>query len=199
MSNKIFEIYPHNFNKDKLKIEFKDSNPQEFMESMGKWRRSYKVGEYGNYLKEQIGTTADFDEKNFTEYDKQQLEKTRKSKIIWMKDKWIYREIQPVVHQVNSAAGWNYDWELTEPLQYTKYEGSQKQHYDWHTDSGTNIDENGHIRKISASLMLVDDDKYEGGDFQVCIPKPNGNKIINIKKYFIKYNKTFFKIILYYF
>ena len=52
MSNKIFEIYPHNFNKDKLKIEFKDSNPQEFMESMGKWRRSYKVGEYGNYLKD---------------------------------------------------------------------------------------------------------------------------------------------------
>ena len=52
MSNKIFEIYPHNFNKDKLKIEFKDSNPQEFMESMGKWRRSYEVGEYGNYLKD---------------------------------------------------------------------------------------------------------------------------------------------------
>ena len=52
MSNKIFEIYPHNFNKDKLKIEFKDSNPQEFMESMGKCRRSYKVVEYGNYLKD---------------------------------------------------------------------------------------------------------------------------------------------------
>ena len=52
MSNKIFEIYPHNFNKDKLKIEFKDSNPQEFMKEMGKWRRSYKVGEYGNYIKE---------------------------------------------------------------------------------------------------------------------------------------------------
>ena len=52
MSNKIFEIYPHNFNKDKLKIEFKDSNPQEFMKEMGKWRRSYKVGEYGNYLKD---------------------------------------------------------------------------------------------------------------------------------------------------
>jgi len=52
MSDKIFEIYPHNFNKDKLKIEFQDSNPQEFMEAMGKWRRSYKVGEYGNYLKD---------------------------------------------------------------------------------------------------------------------------------------------------
>ena len=42
----------HNFNKDKLKVEFQDSNPQEFKKSMGKWRRSYKVGEYGNYLKD---------------------------------------------------------------------------------------------------------------------------------------------------
>ena len=52
MSDKIFEIYPHNFNKDKLKVEFQDSDPQEFMKTMGKWRRSYKVGEYGNYLKD---------------------------------------------------------------------------------------------------------------------------------------------------
>ena len=52
MSDKIFEIYPHNFNKDKLKVEFQDSDPQEFMKAMGKWRRSYKVGEYGNYLKD---------------------------------------------------------------------------------------------------------------------------------------------------
>ena len=52
MSNKIFEIYPHDFNIDKLKNEFKDSDPKEFMKAMGKWRRSYKVGEYGNYLKD---------------------------------------------------------------------------------------------------------------------------------------------------
>ena len=52
MSDKIFELYPHNFSKDKLKKEFQDSDPQEFMKEMGKWRRSYKVGEYGNHIKE---------------------------------------------------------------------------------------------------------------------------------------------------
>ena len=40
MTDKIFKIHPHNFNKDKLKIEFQDSNPQEFKKSMGKWRLS---------------------------------------------------------------------------------------------------------------------------------------------------------------
>ena len=59
MSDKIFEIEPHNFNKDKLKVEFQDSNPQEFMEAMGKWRRSYKVGEYGNYLKDYYSKLVD--------------------------------------------------------------------------------------------------------------------------------------------
>ena len=52
MSDKIFELYPHNFSKDKLKKECQDSDPQEFMKEMGKWRRSYKVGEYGNHIKE---------------------------------------------------------------------------------------------------------------------------------------------------
>ena len=52
MTDKIFEIYPHNFNKDKLKIEFQDSDPQEFSNRSPRWRRSYKVGEYGNYLKD---------------------------------------------------------------------------------------------------------------------------------------------------
>ena len=50
MSDKIFELYSHIFSKDKLKKEFQDSDPQEFMKEMGKWRRSYKVGEYGNHI-----------------------------------------------------------------------------------------------------------------------------------------------------
>ena len=34
MTDKIFKIYTHNFNKDKLKIEFQDSDPQEFMKGI---------------------------------------------------------------------------------------------------------------------------------------------------------------------
>jgi len=138
------------------------------------------VFEYGKYLKEQIGTTWGYEPHNLTEQDKKKLEKTRKSKVTWMEDNWLYREIQPVVHQVNVQAGWNFEWSITEPFQFTKYEGTQKQHYDWHTDSGE-VDSGNLTRKISASLMLVNDDYYEGGEFEICLPNPKKNKIVNIK------------------
>ena len=138
------------------------------------------VIEYGKYLKEQVATTWGYNPNTLNDYDRQELEKTRKSKITWMSDNWMYREIQPLIHQVNAQAGWNFQWSMTESFQFTKYEGNQKQHYDWHTDSG-DADDNGLTRKISASLILANDDEYEGGDFQICIPNPNQNKIINIK------------------
>jgi len=138
------------------------------------------VIEYGKYLKEQVATTWGYNPNTLNDYDRQELEKTRKSKITWMSDNWMYREIQPIIHQVNAQAGWNFQWSMTESFQFTKYEGNQKQHYDWHTDSG-DADDNGLTRKISASLILANDDEYEGGDFQICIPNPNQNKIINIK------------------
>ena len=138
------------------------------------------VIEYGKYLKEQVATTWGYNPDTLSDYDRKELEKTRKSKITWMSDNWMYREIQPVIHEVNALAGWNFQWSMTESFQFTKYEGNQKQHYDWHTDSG-DADDNGLTRKISASLILANDDEYEGGDFQICIPNPNQNKIINIK------------------
>jgi PKHD-type hydroxylase len=138
------------------------------------------VIEYGKYLKEQVATTWGYNPDTLSDYDRQELEKTRKSKITWMSDNWMYRQIQPLIHQVNALAGWNFQWSMTESFQFTKYEGNQKQHYDWHTDSG-DADDNGLTRKISASLILANDDEYEGGDFQICIPNPNQNKIINIK------------------
>ena len=134
------------------------------------------VIEYGKYLKEQVATTWGYNTNTLSDYDRQELEKTRKSKITWMSDNWMYREIQPVIHEVNALAGWNFEWNMTEAFQFTKYEGNQKQHYDWHTDSGDA--DNGLTRKISASLILANDDEYEGGDFQICIPNPNQNKII---------------------
>jgi len=138
------------------------------------------VIEYGKYLKEQVATTWGYNPDTLSDYDRKELEKTRKSKITWMSDNWMYRQIQPVIHEVNALAGWNFQWSMTESFQFTKYEGNQKQHYDWHTDSG-DADDNGLTRKISASLILANDDEYEGGDFQICIPNPNQNKIINIK------------------
>ena len=33
--------------------------------------------------------------------------KKRNSNVVWMTDRWIYKEIQPYVHQANENAGWN--------------------------------------------------------------------------------------------
>ena len=74
------------------------------------------------------------------------------------------------------AAKWNFKWTHTEVCQFTKYMGSKKQYYDWHTDSGIEPQPSGLIRKISASLALVDKEEYQGGDFQICQPNPNGSK-----------------------
>ena len=138
------------------------------------------VFEYGKYLKEQIGTTSGYDSNNLTDQDKKKIEKIRKSKVIWMEDNWLYREIQPLIQQVNIQADWNFEWSMTEAFQFTKYEGKHKQHYGWHTDSGE-VDSGSLTRKISASLMLVNDDQYEGGEFEIFLPNPNKNKIIDIK------------------
>ena len=132
--------------------------------------------EYGKNLKEKVATIAGADEKQ-----KEELEKTRKSNVVWLTEKWLYREIQPLVHEANAQAGWNFQWDNTESCQFTKYEGSKKQYYHWHTDSGAHISDNLPMRKISATLILVDREDYKGGDFEICIPHPEKSKIITIE------------------
>lgn len=59
----------------------------------------------------------------------------RDSNVAWLNDPGIYKLIWGFVNQANSAAGWNFDWDYTEDLQFTKY--SPGQFYGWHTDVGT--------------------------------------------------------------
>ena len=61
------------------------------------------------------------------------IQKKRKSDIVWMNDKWIYKEIQPLIHEANREAGWNFEWDHSESCQFTKY--GEGQFYGWHTDS----------------------------------------------------------------
>ena len=61
------------------------------------------------------------------------LKKKRDSSIVWMPDRWIYREVQPYVNQANKKAGWNFNWDWSESCQFTKYkpgEGYFKNHYE---------------------------------------------------------------------
>ena len=58
------------------------------------------------------------------------LKKKRDSNIVWMNDRWIYKEIHPYVVEANQRAEWNFSWDWSESCQFTKYKPGQ--YYDWH-------------------------------------------------------------------
>ena len=104
------------------------------------------------------------------------IQKKRKSDIVWMNDRWIYKEIHPYINEANRKAGWNFDWDWSESCQFTKY--GVGQYYGWHCDSweeaykrdkledGTYPRDHGKIRKLSVTISLNDPDEYDGGNLQ---------------------------------
>tara|TARA_Y100001937_G_scaffold96952_1_gene131883 strand:- start:766 stop:1431 length:666 start_codon:yes stop_codon:yes gene_type:complete len=99
------------------------------------------------------------------------LQKKRKSDIVWMSDQWIYKEIHPFIHEANEKSGWNFDWDFSESCQFTKYDVGQ--HYGWHCDSWDkpydrpdDPNTHGKIRKLSVTVSLSDPSEYEGGNLE---------------------------------
>ena len=99
------------------------------------------------------------------------LQKKRKSEIVWMNDKWIYKEIHPFIHRANKDADWNFEWDWSESCQFTKY--GVGQHYGWHCDSWDkpydkpdDLNSHGKIRKLSVTVSLSDPSEYEGGNLE---------------------------------
>ena len=105
-----------------------------------------------------------------------------------MNDKWIYKEIQPYIHQANVNAGWNFQWDWSESCQFTKYEKGQ--FYDWHCDSwdkpyireNPNDISNGKIRKLSVTVTLSDPKDYKGGELEFDFRNQDPDKKPNIQK-----------------
>jgi len=131
---------------------------------------------YGISQQEQLaltgGQTTKINEgKPLDDKDIIDLKKKRDSNIVWLNDRWIYKEIQPYIRQANKLAGWNFDWDFSESCQFTKYKLNQ--FYDWHCDSWENAyndinDKNRHgkIRKLSVTCSLSDPKDYEGGELE---------------------------------
>ena len=104
------------------------------------------------------------------------IQKKRKSDIVWLNEQWIYNAIHPYIHQANKAAGWNFEWDWSESAQFTKY--GVGQYYGWHCDSwvepykrekmdnGQYPQDHGKIRKLSVTVSLSDPSEYEGGNLE---------------------------------
>lgn len=131
-------------------------------------------------------------------YKKQRLtedEYVRDSKICWLDEKWVYDLIIPYITSANNFAGWKWNVDCTESVQFTKYETNG--FYGWHTDGAsdhpakykryiygvspeklkeddclpdgyvTNESYIGKVRKLSMSINLSPPNSYEGGDFEI--------------------------------
>jgi PKHD-type hydroxylase len=131
---------------------------------------------YGKSQQEQLaltgGQTNKIQEgKNLSDEDLKDLKKKRDSNIVWLSDRWIFKEIQPFIHQANRLAGWDFEWSFSEACQFTKYKLNQ--FYDWHCDSWEapyankdNPDTFGKIRKLSVTCSLSSPEDYEGGELE---------------------------------
>ena len=144
----------------------------------------------GNKQKDYIGWTGTYN-KNMSEKNLKDLKKTRDSNVTWMEGSWIYKEIHPYIHRANVNAGWNFDWDWSEPCQFTKY--NLNQHYDWHKDGWTkpynapnDLTRHNKIRKLSVTVSLSNPKDYEGGELEL-----NNNSMETKKKNkFIKFNNV---------
>ena len=58
----------------------------------------------------------------------------RKSKNFWINHPKVLEDFMVIAKRVNKEAGWNYDIDAIEPLQYTEYSSEVQGHYDWHLD-----------------------------------------------------------------
>ena len=104
--------------------------------------------------------------------DTKDLFKTRNSHVSWIDEPWIYNILKKYIDSANKSAGWNYDWDWTEMLQFTKYDVGQ--FYDWHPDQhhyvypedDTNVNMRGKYRKLSTTLLLNDSSEFKGGELE---------------------------------
>ena len=142
---------------------------------------------YGKSLQDEMAVTGGYGNRPLSKKETKDLKKKRNSDIVWMNDRWVYKEIQPYVHQANQSAGWNFEWDWSESCQFTKY--TKGQFYDWHCDSWdqTYVRENindpshGKIRKLSVTVTLSDPEEYKGGELEFDFRNLDPDKKPNIR------------------
>jgi PKHD-type hydroxylase len=118
-----------------------------------------------------MARTGAYGNKKLSKEETQNLKLKRNSDLVWLNEPWIYKELYPYIHQANKAAGWNFDWDFSEQIQFTKYKLNQ--YYDWHCDSWNkpydkpnNLNEHGKVRKLSMTCQLTDGSEYKGGELE---------------------------------
>ena len=143
-----------------------------FFQSAVSARICDEIVKYSKSIQDGMATTGGYgDPKKLNRQQVKDLKKKRDSDIVWLNERWIYKEIQPYVHQANANAGWNFQWDHSESMQFTKY--NKGQYYGWHCDGWDKPYQRqqgdpsaGKIRKLSVTLTLSDPKDYKGGELE---------------------------------
>jgi PKHD-type hydroxylase len=142
---------------------------------------------YGKSKSDSLALTGSAQNKKLDKKAIKDLKKKRDSNIVWLDERWIYKEIQPYVHRANQEAGWNFQWDFSEPCQFTKYKKGQ--YYGWHCDSWDQPYQrqqgdptHGKTRKLSVTVTLSDPKDYKGGELEFDFKNRDPDKKPNIKK-----------------
>ena len=72
-----------------------------------------------NYRK---GTVGKLDNKSVHDFSKQEMKELldyRDSDIAWTEDQWLYNILFPFIKDANQKAGWNYQYDRAESVQFT--------------------------------------------------------------------------------
>ena len=78
-----------------------------------------EVIKYANAQKEVMARTGGFGDRELNKEEVKNLQRKRKSDLVWLNETWIYKELHPYVYEANKAAGWNFDWDWSESCQFT--------------------------------------------------------------------------------
>jgi len=140
------------------------------------------------FYKPEIAVVGSFEKKDITnKKNLKNLKKYRNSKIVWLNDRWIFKEIIPFVLKANKEAGWNFSIHGPEQLQFTEY--GINQYYHWHQDSWNEPYNKPHEpflhnknRKLSITYSLSDPSDYQGGELEFDLSNSEKNKKEKIKK-----------------
>ena len=116
-----------------------------------------------------LGFARNLEKQPLNKKEIKDLKKKRDSNVVWMSDRWIYKEIHPFINVANKNAGWNFELNWSESCQFTKYKSGQ--YYDWHCDSWEKVYKEegptqGKIRKLSVTVSLSDEKDYSGGELE---------------------------------
>ena len=106
----------------------------------------------------------------------------RDSDIAWMRNdndtSFIFQKIIEKTNQINNF--YNFDIiGITEPIQFTSYDGNKEEHFDWHLDMGAGYKSR---RKLSLIIQLSDENDYEGGECQIEIDARDNKPTIGSRK-----------------